>query len=90
MRTHQAHALGVDEPVTVDPPEAHVLPGLDVDRLVDSGHIREGGRLVERGGGWGLQWAEAHEVVHLRRGNICRQQPRGERKGKFTSEGSSG
>ena len=51
----------------MDPPEAHVLPGLDVDRLVDGGHIREGRGLVERGGGWGLQWAEAHEVVHLRR-----------------------
>ena len=40
--THQAHTFGVDEPVSMDSPEAHVLPGLDVDRLVDGGHIGEG------------------------------------------------
>ena len=40
--THQAHALGVDQPIAMDPPETHVLPSLDVDRLVDGGHIGEG------------------------------------------------
>ena len=65
--THQTHALGVDQPVTVDSPEAHVLPSLDVDRLVDSGHIGEGWRFVKRRWGRGFQWTESHEVVHLGR-----------------------
>ena len=63
--THQAHALGVDQPVAMDPPETHVLPSLDVDRLVDRGHVGERRRLVERGRGGRLQGAESHEVVHL-------------------------
>ena len=47
-------------------PEAHVLPRLDVDRLVDSGHVAEGGGLVQGRGGRRLQRTQAREVVHLR------------------------
>ena len=63
--THQAHALGVDQPIAMDPPETHVLPSLDVDRLVDGGHVGERRRFVERGRGGRFQGAESHEVVHL-------------------------
>ena len=63
--THQAHALGVDQPIAMDPPETHVLPSLDVDRLVDRGHVGERRRLVQRRRCRRFQGAEAHEVVHL-------------------------
>ena len=44
---HKPHTLGVDQPVAVDPPQAHVLPRLDVNRLIHRGDVAEGGGLVQ-------------------------------------------
>ena len=65
--THQAHALGVDQPIAMDPPETHVLPSLDVDRLVDRGHVAEGGGLVQGRSSGRFQWTQSSEVVNLDR-----------------------
>ena len=43
-----------------------MLPSLDDDRLVDRGHVAEGGGLVQGRGGRRLQRTQAREVVHLR------------------------
>ena len=39
---------------------------VDVDRVVDRGHVAEGGGLVQGRGGRRLQRTQAREVVHLR------------------------
>ena len=63
--THQTHAFCVDQPVTVNSSQTHVLSSLYVDCLVDRGHIREGRRFVKGRRGGRLQWTEPHEVVDL-------------------------
>ncbi len=62
---HQHHALGVDQAVVVDAPEADVDPRLHVGGLVDRSDVAESGGLGVRGGRGRLQRTEAGEVVHL-------------------------
>ena len=42
------------------------MPSLNIDRLVDRGHVAEGEELVKGQGGRRLQLTRARKVVHLR------------------------
>ena len=56
------HALGVDQPEAVDPPQASVEPVLDVGGLVHGRRVAEGGGLVQRAR---RRWLERNEVVEV-------------------------
>ena len=62
---HQPHALGVDQSVAVDPAETHVLPGLDVHRLVHGGHVAECWWFVHRRGWRRLQRTQTCKIINL-------------------------
>ena len=71
MHGRELVSIQLDQHQHQDLVRVHVLPRLDVDRLVDRGDIAEGegGGLVQGRGGRQLR-TQAREVVHLR-GNVA-------------------
>ena len=65
MHGRELVSIQLDQHQHQDLVRVHVLPRLDVDRLVDRGHVAEGGGLVQGRGGRQLR-TQAREVVHLR------------------------